>query len=266
MPDETEERSQGVDPAWHARFARSLTRFAAEIQPAAITWSDDREQDAQRFWMVGFLIAGRRMLETIVLLTENGYGGESDAQLRCLLELVGNVNYMTAAPGRGIDFAIAESLGRKRLSELLQKYEWGDEEERKEFAASVVEELEEVASVVGADIERDELAGKPFGVDARTRIESSPTMPWHYDLVFSTTSDLLHMNALAVAKYLRNPSPETYGKVTVASELFLRVLYAADTVLHLGKRNVIDGYAVQYAKETFPERPPSVFLGYVRGK
>lgn len=194
---------------------------------------------------MGFLIAGRRLLETIVLLTENGYGRESDAQLRCLLELVGNVNYMTAAPGRGIEFAIAESLGRKRMGELLQTYKLGDEAERKELAASIAEELSDVEAVVGSDIEREELRRRPFGVDARTRIGSSPRMSWHYDLIFSTTSDLLHMNARAVAKYLREPTPETYGTIAVACELFLRVAYATDAVLHLGKRNVIDGYAVQ---------------------
>jgi hypothetical protein len=201
MADEPE------DPAWPMRFAQSLCRFAAEIQPESMTFSDDRDDNAQRFWTVGFLIAGRRLLETIVLLTENGYGRESDAQLRCLLELVGNVNYMTAAPGRGIEFAIAESLGRKRMGELLQTYKLGDEAERKELAASIAEELSDVEAVVGSDIEREELRRRPFGVDAHTRIESSPGMSCHYDLIFSTTSDLLHMRSSC-----RQVSPRTHPR------------------------------------------------------
>jgi hypothetical protein len=48
--------------------------------------------------------------------------------------------------------------------------------------------------------------------------------------------------------------------------LFLRVVYAADAVLHLGKRNVIDGYAVAYSKAASPGRPTRDFLEYVQGK
>jgi hypothetical protein len=252
-----------MTPDLNLELARELDRLAADLTPSEMMSSGDRAGDVWRLWCVGFVLAGRRLFQAIVVLTERGLGHESTVLLRALAECVANQYFMGVDPQRAIEFSAAESGGKRRLLEAIEKYGLSTEADRAFVAERIEEDASEMREFVGDALDDARLARQPFGLSARDRMVAAG-LDWQYDLVYRPTSDLLHMNAIAVAHYLREQPEPGMSQLAIANELMLRLLYKLDEAHALGRQSEIDGLSRMHAGAALPSVPPEVVVERLR--
>lgn len=251
----------------HLKLAKSLVLYAKDCP-----WRETHEPPMGPDWWWGwwnraFARAGARMLKAVVVLTENGLGKEADLPLRALVELVGNQHYMRVDKRRAAQFAVEGLASHKRFIERLERWGVAEPESAARIRGGIADDEKRLADR-GVDLNTIPLkSAAPFGQSAKSRIMSAG-LEWQYDLVFATTSDLLHMNARAVALYAVDKETDEQimrgGALTMASRMILPLLYVIDEALKQGQSDVIDGYARQYWKLALPNYPWERFLADVR--
>lgn len=242
------------------RLTGSLISVAEDF-PWSVPDRDPRA-DWERMWWwwnVAFVRAATRLLRAIVILGNEGLYEESNLQLRSMLELVGNQGYMAQSPkARAAEFAAADLKTRERILDSLSRLGFDPK-----ALQGVRDEIAQVRTDLNPLIEdvQDSDSIYPFGRKAKVRIESAG-MTWHYDGVYERTSDYVHMNARALGNYLKaedETRPETeealqLGTVVLGCEFLIRTLYFADVALGQCRRDFLDGYALEYARLTLPDR------------
>jgi uncharacterized protein DUF5677 len=241
-----------------SRLALSLAGVAADFP-----WRDDPvpQSDWQNIWWwwnLGFVRAAERLTRSIVLLSDNGFDDEASGPLRSLLELVANQGYMAEEPQtRAPEFIAADLNDRDRGIRGLRRLGAFSEEALNDIAATAAKVRDEWEPVL-KDVE-DVDNVRPFGRKAEIRIRAAG-MSWHYQGLYTISSDYVHMGARAVTDYLAADQGErvrrnTGSKVIIAAEILLRCLYFADLALERGRRDFLDGYAIEYSRIALPERP-----------
>jgi hypothetical protein len=210
------------------------------------------------WWNTGFVHAAGRLARAVTLLNSESLSDEAMLPLRSLLELVGNQGYMAQEPEtRALQYAQDDLRGRERtiqgliglgamdsvsLNQVLREID----EVRLEMA-DVIEDIEPTASIL------------PFGRKARVRTDAAG-LAWHYDGIYVTASDFVHMNARAVAQYVsrlqgdREEQAPRMSTVVMASELLLRSLYFADWAVDQGRADELDALGRLYAALALPDR------------
>lgn len=259
------------DPAPHIELAESLIRYAKEFPWSKYEPGETPEEGTWRLWNIGFVRAGTCLLKAVVVLSQNNLGREAQLQLRAFMELVGNQYYMGEHKSRAVEFAAAQAIEQQRLINAGLKHNLlsaGVAEETVQIAERIKQDREMIRGHLAEDVEdRLEKGMYPFGRNASVRLAAAG-MRWQYELPYEMASNLMHMNARAVAVYLEDEPRERegIGNLVLANEMMLRLLFKADEALEQGQRELIDGYGLEHARCAYPGRDPREILPYLRGE
>jgi hypothetical protein len=140
------------------------------------------------------------LARSIVLLSDNGFDDEASGPLRCLPELIANQGYMAEEPQtRAPEFMAADLNNRDRGVRGLRQLGAFSEETLSDIAATVAKVRDEWAPVLKDVEDVDDI--RPFGKKAEIRIRAAG-MSWHYQGLYTISSDYVHMGARAVTDYL----------------------------------------------------------------
>jgi hypothetical protein len=259
------------NPRPHVELAESLLKYARQFPWANYEPGENAREGTWRLWNLGFVKAATFLLQAIVVLFENGLGREAQLQLRSLMELVGNQYYMGQDKRRAVEFAAAQAIEQQRLIEAglsLNALTTTDADEMSKIAERIKEDREAMKTHLGKDAERElEKQMYPFGRKASIRLAAAG-MKWHYELPYEMASNLMHMNARAVAFYLGDESRESEGAGTLvlANEMMLRVLYKADEALDQGALEAINRFGTEHSRRAYPGQDIERILQYLRGE
>jgi hypothetical protein len=219
-------------------------------------------EDLWWWWNLGFVRAAGDLCRAVRVLDEAELHDETYLPLRSLAELVANQGYMAADPERRApEFTEADLAARERLLSTLERlgppFRFSSEA-ISDVRKSIVQVKDELAHSL-MNVESTE-SMYPFGRKARARMEAAG-MVWHYDGLYETSSDFVHMNARAVAGYMGRAAGEgrpndATAQILMAIELLLRSLYFGDAALELEHRGDLDDYAMQYVKVAFQGGDP----------
>lgn len=219
---------------------------------------DTKNQEmVHKYWNIAFCAAAHRLYRAIEILVEAGLEREAHIQARSLLELAGNQAFMAAEPEtRPIDFVHQVIETKKLLSQAMKQHKLIEDEAFAEMQTRLATESIDIGKTIGESSKSWEKIKRPFDASAYDRIKKGG-MHWHYDLLYFYGSDITHMGGLSVEWYLdldpdtqflvkRGPDTPAVGVLLVATDIILRVLYAAESVVHEDSLQAIDSLARDY--------------------
>ena len=236
-------------------LADALVAYLATFPRKGVPSIDDAAKQAWAIWNVGFVAAATRLLQAIVRLSEIGLGHEAHPQVRAFLELVANQSFMADDPSsRAGEFLAQATSQRTRWAEAMEKYGLDRDHDLTTVKQAHIAEAQQFEKHFGEPPEN--LGTRPFNRSAYERMREAG-LEWHYDLVFSLSSDVIHMGAATVDWYVdydheRNAivvqdlDYEPGGVLSLGSELAIRVLYQADVALQAEQLHEIDETARRY--------------------
>src|SRR5205823_145180 len=137
-------------------------------------------------WQVGFVRAATELLDSIVLLSEQGHAREAGILLRSLLELAANQRYMADDPARAVRFAGEELTGKRRIVGALREVGIGDESEIESLLAEIGTQLKDFHEAAPEWAEIEEAKTWAFGLTPKKRIgeSSGAWLRGHYTSIF----------------------------------------------------------------------------------
>ncbi len=238
-------------------LADNVAEFAAGYPPYVSYGEGENAEAAYKYWNAGFVAAGHRLMRGVLILADHGQAHEAELLVRPMVELVGNQAYMARDPKRAVDFLHQATDTKKKLAERTKTYGLTTEEEWSEVIAGLEGEASGLAEAAGGPSLEYTNDLRPFGKSAKDRITDAG-LTWHYDLLYFTASDITHMGAMSVdwnfefndekkAIMKRGVRPDgAAGVVTLATEMMLRILYAAERALDEGIVEDLDALAHDY--------------------
>jgi hypothetical protein len=214
-------------------------------------------------WNEAFVRAGSRLCKGILVLIQNGLDVEAKLPLRSLLELVANQGYMAREPEvRAAEFGATDLRTRSGYLDIVERL--GFDQDKVDRARREIGGIRARQHDLLADFEgRDDF--NPFGKKAEARIKSAG-MNWHYDAVYRSTSDFVHMNAMSVANYLKSGEPKYdvgvgvgvggpgLASLVLGCEMLLRVLYFAEAAMEQGYGDALDAHASVFGGLAYPSK------------
>jgi len=210
----------------------------------------DRVEWALLYWNASFARAAGRLAKTVMRMCELRKL-EVALVTRPMMELCANQAVINTDPKLAEIFSLQEQSSNQQLVEMLEKYGTGQSDEGIEKAAQVAEMAQALR-----EFGYDDFPGSfpPLVMSAKERFTLAG-MAKYYETFYSLASDLTHMNARAVHRYLDGDFGEgrARSELTLATDLVLRSLIAANQRLRAGLDERIESLVSEFKATVSPD-------------
>lgn len=177
-------------------------------------------------WNASFARAAARLAQTAIKMCDLRML-EVSLITRAMMELAVDQGLLNTDPKLAIRYSLEMQSGNEQLIARMDEYGTGTSDEGAEKAAQVEEVAAQLRSM-GFD-EWPTSSYPPLGKNARDRFEAAG-MAKYYETFYYTDSDLAHMSARAVQRYLDGDfdDDKVQNDLTRATDMLLRVLISAN--------------------------------------
>jgi len=161
------------------------------------------------------------------------------------MELAANQGLLNTDPKLAIQYSLEMQAGNEQLVAKMEEHGTGDSQEGTEKAAQVKEVAAQLRSMGFDDWPTSSYP--PLGKSAKDRFKAAG-MAKYYATFYYADSDLAHMGARAVQRYLDGDfdDDKVHNDMTLATDMVLRVLIAANEKNDAGLDEKIDELVRQF--------------------
>lgn len=176
-------------------------------------------------WNASFAWAASRLATTVMKMCDMRML-EVSLVTRAIMELAANQGLMNTDPALAIQYSLEMQSGNEQLVAKIEEHGTGSNE-----GVEKAEQVKEVAAqlrAMGFD-NWPTSSYPPLGKSAKDRFEAAG-MAKYYETFYFTDSDLAHMSARALQRYLDGDfdDEKVHSDLTLATDMLLRVLIRAN--------------------------------------
>lgn len=201
-------------------------------------------------WNASFASAAARLAGTVMKMCDMRML-EVSLVTRAMMELAANQGLMNTDPALAIQYSLEMQSGNEQLVAKMEEHGSGSNE-----GAEKAEQVKEVAAQLRAMgfEEWPTSSYPPLGKNAWERFEAAG-MTKYYKTFYYVDSDLAHMSARAVQRYLEGDFDDTKvdNDLTLATDMVLRVLIAANEKNDAGMSEEIDKLVNAFRRAAAPD-------------